>query len=173
VSAAAAVLLTAAQAASAMAGHLIAGPGSAATKGFSIDTRTLIAGEVYFAIIGERLDGHRFVREALQAGASGLVVSDPSSVPPSLDPAVVVVRVDDTTRALQRLAKHIRHASGSQVVAITGSAGKTTTKEITAELSGRGTACSATTATSTTTSGCRSRCSSFATGPRSRSSNSA
>ena len=135
-SAAAAVLLTAAQAASAMAGHLIAGPGSAATNGFSIDTRTLVAGEVYFAIIGERLDGHRFVREALQAGASGLVVSDPSSVPPSLDPAVVVVRVDDTTRALQRLAKHIRHASGSQVVAITGSAGKTTTKEITADLLG-------------------------------------
>ena len=135
-SAAAAVLLTAAQAASAMAGSLIAGPGSAAVSGFSIDTRTLRAGEVYIAIIGERLDGHRFVRDALQAGAAGLVVSDPSSVPPSLDPAVVVVRVDDTTRALQRLAKHIRRASGARVVAITGSAGKTTTKEITADLLG-------------------------------------
>ena len=135
-SAAAAVLLTAAQAASAMAGSLIAGPGSAAVSGFSIDTRTLRVGEVYIAIIGERLDGHRFVRDALQAGAAGLVVSDPSSVPPSLDPAVVVVRVDDTTRALQRLAKHIRRASGARVVAITGSAGKTTTKEITADLLG-------------------------------------
>ena len=135
-SAAAAVLLTAAQAASAMAGSLVAGPGSAAINGFSIDTRTLRAGEVYISIIGERLDGHRFVREALQAGAAGLVVSDPSSVPPALDPAVVVVQVDDTIRALQRLAKHVRHASGAQVVAITGSAGKTTTKEITAELLG-------------------------------------
>jgi UDP-N-acetylmuramoyl-tripeptide--D-alanyl-D-alanine ligase len=136
VSAAAAVLLTAAQAASAMAGTLVAGHGSAAINGFSIDTRTLRAGDVYLAIIGERLDGHRFVREALQAGASGLVVSEPSSVPPTLDPAVVVVQVDDTTRALQRLAKHIRRASGAQVVAITGSAGKTTTKEITADLLG-------------------------------------
>ena len=103
-SAAAAVLLTAAQAASAMAGSVIAGPGSAAINGISIDTRTLRTGEVYLAIIGERVDGHRFVREALQAGAAGLVVSDPSSVPPSLDPAVVVVRVDETTIALQRLA---------------------------------------------------------------------
>jgi UDP-N-acetylmuramoyl-tripeptide--D-alanyl-D-alanine ligase len=136
VSAAAAVLLTAAQAASAMAGSLAAGPGSAAINGFSIDTRTLRAGEVYIAIVGERLDGHRFVREALQAGAAGLVVSDFSSVPPALDPAVAVVQVDDTIRALQRLAKHVRHASGTQVVAITGSAGKTTTKELTAELLG-------------------------------------
>ena len=104
--------------------------------GVSIDTRTLRAGDVYIAIIGERLDGHRFVGEALRAGASGLVVSDPSSVPPDLDPAVAVVQVDDTTRALQRLAKHIRRASGAQVVAITGSAGKTTTKEITADLLG-------------------------------------
>ena len=135
-SAAAAVLLTAAQAASVMAGSVIAGPGSAAINGISIDTRTLRTGEVYLAIIGERVDGHRFVREALQAGAAGLVVSDPSSVPPSLDPAVVVVRVDETTIALQRLAKHVRRASGAQVVAITGSAGKTTTKEITADLLG-------------------------------------
>jgi UDP-N-acetylmuramoyl-tripeptide--D-alanyl-D-alanine ligase len=136
VSAAAAVLLTAAQAASAMAGSLIAGPGSAAIRGFSIDSRTLRAGDVYIAILGERLDGHRFVREALQAGAGGLVVSDPSPVPASLDPAVAVLQVDDTTAALQRLAKHVRRASGAQVVAITGSAGKTTTKEITAELLG-------------------------------------
>jgi len=62
VSAAAAVLLTAAQAASAMAGSLVGGPGSAPLGGFSIDTRTLRAGDVYIAIIGERLDGHRFVR---------------------------------------------------------------------------------------------------------------
>jgi UDP-N-acetylmuramoyl-tripeptide--D-alanyl-D-alanine ligase len=136
VSAAAAVLLTAAQAASAMAGSLIAGPGSAPLGGFSIDTRTLQAGEVYVAIVGERLDGHRFMGEALQAGAAGLVVSDASSVPQALDPAVIVVRVDDTTRALQRLAKQIRRASGAQVVAITGSAGKTTTKELAAELLG-------------------------------------
>ena len=118
-SAAAAVRLTTAQAASAMAGSLTAGPGSAAIRGFSIDTRTLRAGDVYIAIIGERLDGHGFVREALQAGAAGLVVSDPSSVPPSLDPSVAVLQVDDTTPARQRLSAYVRRASGAQVVAIT------------------------------------------------------
>ena len=129
-----AVLLTAAQAAAAMAGSLLAGPAGAALGGFSIDTRTLRAGDVYIAIIGERLDGHRFVGDALRAGASGLVVSDPSAVPSGIDPAVVVVQVDDTTRALQRLGRYIRRESLAQVVAITGSAGKTTTKELTADL---------------------------------------
>jgi UDP-N-acetylmuramoyl-tripeptide--D-alanyl-D-alanine ligase len=131
---AAAVLLTAAQAVQAMAGSLVAGPAGAPMESFSIDSRTLRAGDVYFAIIGERLDGHRFIPDALRAGAAGFVVSDPASVPIDLDPGIVVVRVDDTTRALQRLAKHVRHASGAQVVAITGSAGKTTTKEMAADL---------------------------------------
>jgi len=133
---AAAVRLTAAQAAAAMAGSLVGGPSEAEIGGVSIDTRTLRPGDVYIAIIGERLDGHRFVGDAIRAGAAGVVVSDPSSVPPGLDAAVVVVQVDDTTRALQRLAKHIRRASGAQVVAITGSAGKTTTKELAADLVG-------------------------------------
>jgi UDP-N-acetylmuramoyl-tripeptide--D-alanyl-D-alanine ligase len=128
------VRLTAAQAAAAMAGALLAGPAGAALGGFSIDTRTLQAGDVYIAIIGERLDGHRFVGGALHAGAAGLVVSDPSAVPAGTDPGVVVVQVDDTTRALQRLGRSIRRESRAQVVAITGSAGKTTTKELTADL---------------------------------------
>jgi UDP-N-acetylmuramoyl-tripeptide--D-alanyl-D-alanine ligase len=131
---AAAVRLTAAQAAAAMAGALLAGPAGAALGGFSIDTRALQAGDVYIAIIGERLDGHRFVGDALHAGAAGLVVSDPSAVPAGTDPAVVVVQVDDTTRALQRLGRAIRRESRAQVVAITGSAGKTTTKELAADL---------------------------------------
>ena len=131
---AAAVLLTAAQAAAAMAGPLLAGPAGALIGGVSIDTRTLEAGDLYVAIIGERLDGHRFIPDAVRAGAAGLVVSDASAVPAALDPAVVVVQVDDTTRALQRLGRHIRRASRAQVVAITGSAGKTTTKELAADL---------------------------------------
>jgi UDP-N-acetylmuramoyl-tripeptide--D-alanyl-D-alanine ligase len=134
VSAPAAVRLTAAEAAAAMAGSLVAGPADAVIGGVSIDTRTLQAGDIYVAIIGERLDGHRFVGEALRAGAAGVVVSDPSALPQPAGAPFVAVQVDDTTRALQRLAKHIRRASGAQVVAITGSAGKTTTKEITADL---------------------------------------
>lgn len=135
-SAAVAVLFTVEQAAHAMAGSLSAGSPGAGVAGFSIDSRTLRAGEVYIAIIGERHDGHRFIPEAVRAGAAGLVVSDPTSVPPDLASGIAVVRVDDTTRALQRLARHIRRESGAQVVAITGSAGKTTTKEIAAELLG-------------------------------------
>jgi UDP-N-acetylmuramoyl-tripeptide--D-alanyl-D-alanine ligase len=131
---AAAVYLTAAQAALAMGGSLASGPAAAPFSACSIDTRTLRPGDVYIAIIGERLDGHRFVADAIRGGASGVVVSDASSVPAGLDPSVVVVRVSDTTRALQLLAKHVRRESGAQVVAITGSAGKTTTREMAAEL---------------------------------------
>jgi UDP-N-acetylmuramoyl-tripeptide--D-alanyl-D-alanine ligase len=134
VSAAAAVIMTAAEAAQAMAGALAAGRAETPLAGFSIDSRTLREGDVYFAIIGERLDGHRFIPEAIRAGAAGLVVSNHAFVPRHLDRGTVVVRVDDTTLALQRLAKHVRRASGAQVVAITGSAGKTTTKEMTADL---------------------------------------
>ena len=130
------VLLTAAQAAQAMAGTLAAGPAGVALDGFSIDSRTLRAGDLYFAISGERLDGHGFVQAAIAAGAAGVVVSNPSSVPADVGAGLLVLHVDDTTRALQRLARHIRRASGARVVAITGSAGKTTTKEITAELLG-------------------------------------
>jgi UDP-N-acetylmuramoyl-tripeptide--D-alanyl-D-alanine ligase len=119
-----------------MAGTIAAGPAGLALDGFSIDSRTLRAGDLYFAILGERLDGHQFVQAAIGAGAAGVVVSNPSSVPADAGAGLVVLRVDDTTRALQRLARHIRRESGARVVAITGSAGKTTTKEITAELLG-------------------------------------
>jgi UDP-N-acetylmuramoyl-tripeptide--D-alanyl-D-alanine ligase len=128
------VRLTAVQAALAMEGSLAAGEASAPFAACSIDTRTISPGDVYVAIVGEHLDGHRFVPDAIRAGASGLVVSDASSLPPDLDPGVAVVRVGDTTRALQLLARHVRRASGAQVVAIGGSAGKTTTKEMTAGL---------------------------------------
>jgi hypothetical protein len=160
---AAAVLLTAAQAAAAMAGSLIAGPAGALIGGISIDTRTLEAGDVYVAIIGERLDGHRFVADALRAGAAGLVVSDASAVPAALDPAVVVVQVDDTTRALQRLGRHIRRASRSPEAPA-----RPPRRSWRPTCSRRGTACSATAATSTTTSDCRCRWLNCATAPRSR-----
>lgn len=129
-----AVTLTAEEAARAMAGTLAAGPAGATLDACSIDSRTLRAGDLYFAIVGERFDGHRFVPDALKAGAAGVVVAAPGAVPRRVERGTVVIRVDDTTLALQRLAKHVRLASGAQVVAITGSAGKTTTKEMTADL---------------------------------------
>ena len=100
-------------------------------QGFSIDTRTLRAGDVFFAIRGDRFDGHAFVADALRAGAAGAVVSVGGAT--AGGGAAPLIVVSDTLEALQRLATHVRRASGSAVVAVTGSAGKSTTKEISAE----------------------------------------
>jgi UDP-N-acetylmuramoyl-tripeptide--D-alanyl-D-alanine ligase len=98
-----------------------------------IDSRTIAPGDLFVAIRGERFDGHQFVGGALQAGAAGVVLQDVSAAS-GLPSNRIVIRVEDTTRALQDIARHVRRASGARVVAITGSAGKTTTKEICADL---------------------------------------
>lgn len=109
-------------------------------SGVSIDTRTLRAGELFVAIRGERFNGADFAGAAIEAGAGGVVVERgrgrhlalEKGVRPLFEPAVVI-EVDDTIAALQALAQAVRRASGTKVVAITGSAGKTTTKEVTGE----------------------------------------
>ena len=100
----------------------------------AIDTRTLQPGDFFVALRGPRFDGHEFVGDALGRGAIGAVVERGFAgrgVPPPRD--VALVEVGDTTKALQDLAHAVRKASGTRVVAITGSAGKTTTKEAIAE----------------------------------------
>jgi len=107
-------------------------------SGVSIDTRTLVAGELFIAIRGERFDGAAFVDAAIAAGAAGVVVPRGTRVAQGReagnatrsDERLSVIEVDDTTVALQALARAIRRESGTKVVAITGSAGKTTTKEV-------------------------------------------
>lgn len=126
--------LTCGEAAAAMRGLLLAGDPDRPLDGVSIDTRTLRHGDWYFAIRGERLDGHAFVDDAWAAGAGGIVVEDWNAAGRPRDGAGAVVIVGDTTLALQTLARHVRRRSGARVVAITGSAGKTTTKEVTAAL---------------------------------------
>ena len=105
--------------------------------GVSIDTRTLAASELFFAIRGERFDGADFAGVAIDAGAAGVVVprgrGRDLAAREGGQPLSVVFEVDDTTVALQALARAVRRASGAKVVAITGSAGKTTTKEVTSE----------------------------------------
>ena len=93
--------------------------------GVSTDTRTLGGGELFVAIEGENFDGHDFVSDAVASGAAGVVVSRPVGLAPSLP----VYRVPDTVVALGDLARHRRRRHGARVVAITGSSGKTTTKE--------------------------------------------
>ena len=129
--------------AAAMSGSIVAGEPARTFTGVSIDTRTLNAGELYIAIKGERFDGAQFVEQAFAAGAGGAVVplsatrtfrsGSSTARPHALPPEAVIVAVGDTTVALQSLARAVRRDSGTKVVAITGSAGKTTTKEITSE----------------------------------------
>ena len=110
-------------------GGTLTGDGAREFSGVSIDTRTLEAGELFIAIRGERFDGAAFVDAAIAAGAAGVVVPRNAGLKPR-STSETVIEVDDTTVALQALARAIRRESGTKVVAITGSAGKTTTKEV-------------------------------------------
>ncbi|MGH7313947.1 MAG: UDP-N-acetylmuramoyl-tripeptide--D-alanyl-D-alanine ligase, partial [Candidatus Rokuibacteriota bacterium] len=110
-------------------GALVVGDLAVTVTGVSIDSRTLAVGEAFFAIRGHRLDGHDFVGEAASRGAACLVVH---SVPDPVPAGVPLVLVEDTTKALGRLAGLHRAKLGIPVVAITGSNGKTTTKEMAA-----------------------------------------
>ncbi len=124
------VALTAALVAHATDGRLTAGAGDRVFDGVSTDTRAIKPGALFIALRGERFDAHAFVADAVKRGAAGLLVS----TEPPASPGVPVILVRDTLAALQALAREVRRESGARVIAVTGSAGKTTTKEITAEL---------------------------------------
>ncbi|MEW5926707.1 MAG: UDP-N-acetylmuramoyl-tripeptide--D-alanyl-D-alanine ligase [Gemmatimonadota bacterium] len=95
--------------------------------GVSTDTRKVVPGSLFVALRGERFDGHEFLREAAEKGATGAVVSRrPADAPEGLR----LFEVEDTLRALGRLARHRRRLHRGQVVGIGGSNGKTTTKDL-------------------------------------------
>ena len=96
-------------------------------SGWSIDSRTLSAGDLYFALKGAKYDGHDFVSAALDRGAAAVVVDRAVGAPCEL-------LVADTLRALQTLGRWARREWGGTVVGVTGSAGKTTTKDAIAHL---------------------------------------
>ncbi len=131
--------LTAEMIARATGGRIAAGERTRVFDGVSIDTRTLQPGALFIAIRGDRFDGHEFVQAALDKGAGGVVIADDAggnfgASSSKLPPASSVITVPDTLLALQAIGREVRRQSGAHVIAITGSAGKTTTKEITAEL---------------------------------------
>ena len=106
--------------------------GHAMVQGYSIDSRTVQPGELFFAVRGDRLDGHDFVEQALSRGAVGAVVRrDQLARYPG---GIGLLAVDDTLVALQTLATAVRKMWGKTAIAITGSMGKTTTKEAMAHL---------------------------------------
>lgn len=104
--------------------------GALVAHGYSIDSRTIAAGELFFAVRGERFDGHDFVAGAVERGAIAALVSRARvATLPDAALAVPLLIADEPLNALQALAAHVRRQWGKHVVAVTGSAGKTTTKE--------------------------------------------
>jgi UDP-N-acetylmuramoyl-tripeptide--D-alanyl-D-alanine ligase len=96
-------------------------------RGYSIDSRTIGPGQLFFAVKGERLDGHDFVEQALEKGATAAVVRRDQLA--RYRQKTRLLAVEDTLAALQTLATAVRKLWGKRLIAVTGSAGKTTTKE--------------------------------------------
>ncbi|MBU1871464.1 MAG: UDP-N-acetylmuramoyl-tripeptide--D-alanyl-D-alanine ligase, partial [Candidatus Omnitrophica bacterium] len=119
--------------AKAVGGKLVYGPAELKISGVSIDSRKIKKGELFIAIIGRRFDGHNFIRQAVGKGASA-VIAQSGKRQLSLGPKVACIMVADTTRALGDLARFHRQRFNIPVVAVTGSCGKTTAKEMIAQV---------------------------------------
>ncbi len=104
-------------------------------QGYSIDSRTIRPGELFFAVKGDRFDGHDFVQQALERGAVSAVLRKDQLA--RFPVKTCLLAVDDTLVALQTLATAVRRLWGKPVVGVTGSAGKTTTKEAIAHVLAR------------------------------------
>ena len=115
-------------------GELVSGVGTKVFRGVSIDSRTLKKDELFVCIRGDRFDGHNFIEEVQNKKAAAIVLSDGSNVVSRRGEVPMVVRVDDTLKALQALAQFHREKMPARVVGITGTNGKSTTKEMTAAI---------------------------------------
>jgi UDP-N-acetylmuramoyl-tripeptide--D-alanyl-D-alanine ligase len=121
--------LSVAEVAQAVSGRVTAGDPDAWIEGASIDSRAIRGGEVFFAFAGEHTDGHRFAPDALGRGAAAAVIQQDLQTSTG-----ALIRVDDTFKALHDLARFARARVPEKLVGITGSAGKTTTKELLAAI---------------------------------------
>lgn len=97
-------------------------------RGVGTDSRTDLSGQLFVALAGESFDGHGFLASAVEKGASGLLIHDESKIG-SFGDQVAVISVPDTLKALQALGRAVRLRSRALVIGLTGSNGKTTTKE--------------------------------------------
>src|SRR3989304_5861148 len=111
--------------ASAVGGRLVEADPDSRVDNLSTDSRTVATGDLYWALQGERFDGHDFCEEALRKGAKAVVMEDKKL--PNL--RVPSIRVPDSLAALGDLAHFLRQKSKARFVGVTGSVGKTTTKE--------------------------------------------
>lgn len=118
----------------AVGGTLLQGEGSALITGVTTDSRAVSAGQLFIPLTGERFDGHAYIGSALSSGAAGCLTA---RTPETLLPGKLYVQVVDTRLALKALAAWYRSRFTLPVVQITGSAGKTTTKEMVAAVLSR------------------------------------
>jgi UDP-N-acetylmuramoyl-tripeptide--D-alanyl-D-alanine ligase len=120
-------------------GEVISNPSSVKTFcGICTDSRVAARGNLFVALKGEKFDGHDFVRDALDREAAGVLIHDEEKVLPFLNrEKTVIIRVGDTLTALGDLAHHWRKKFSTVVIALTGSSGKTTTKEMIASIMSR------------------------------------
>ncbi len=116
-------------------GARISGDAAREVLGISKDTRSLRRGEIYLALKGENFDGHDFLQQAEQAGACGVLVESGSKASPEL--GIPRLEVENSLAALHRLAASWRSELGARVVCLTGSSGKTSTKEFVASVLSR------------------------------------
>ncbi len=98
-----------------------------AATGISIDTRTIERGDLFVALQGDARDGHQFAQSALEKGAAAVLVSH---MPPGVKPDAPMLLARDTLTALEALGRASRERANARIIAVTGSAGKTTTKEM-------------------------------------------
>lgn len=125
------VQLSMLEACEAMGADLVRGDGALRFDGACLDSRAVVPGQLFFALEGAQTDGHRFASKALEAGAAGVVVRDLAACDlDSLPEDSAVLVVEDTFKALHALTRAVRSRVPRELVAITGSAGKTTTKEL-------------------------------------------
>lgn len=118
---------TAGEIAAAVSGELIQGDPATVFTRVSTDTRQITAGDLFVALVGERFDAHEFVGQAISGEAAGLIVSRRVVLESWPGP---VILVSDTLLALQELARHNRRSFAGLVIGVTGSNGKTTTKDM-------------------------------------------
>ena len=117
-------------------GSLLQGDPNTAVAGFSIDSRQILPGQFFIPIAGAREDGHRYVQEVLAGGACGSFYA--RSPVPVFPAGSLIIKVSDTLTALQMLAGSYRRRFNIPVVAVTGSSGKTTTKDLIGSILGVG-----------------------------------
>ena len=118
-------------------GKLLQGSEAAIFHGVSINSRTIKEGELFVCIKGKNFDGHDFQDEAIMKGAAGIIFSDPKNLSKEMideKNGPFVIKSRNTLRALQDLAAYQRTRFPLQVVAITGTNGKSTTKEMIAAI---------------------------------------